>query len=316
MGLRTSEDMILISGEALVDLIPDPAKENGYDAVLGGSPFNVARGLGRLGAPAGFVSKLSNDPNGEALAAALTKDGVDLSFVERNARPTPLAFVMRGTAQTGSRYAFYLDATAFDGVWPFPKVWPKTATHLHVGSIAAVEARHGDHVVDVLKMARQASSVSFDPNIRPMVTPDRTAIAAVVERQVALASLVKASDEDLHWLYPGRAPEASLAVWARMGPRFCVLTRGDKGAWAQMQDQTLEQPAPKINVVDTVGAGDSFMSALLAIMHKDSALGAAAAQPELRQLAAWLKFAATASAITCSRRGSDPPNWAEVMKGV
>lgn len=308
--------MILISGEALVDLIPDPNKANGYDAVLGGSPFNVARGLGRLGAPVGFVSKLSTDPNGEAMAAALAADSVDLSHVERNARPSPLAFVMRGTAQTGSRYSFYLDATAFDGVWPFPKAWPKSAAHLHVGSIAAVEARHGEHVVEVLRQARATASVSFDPNIRPMVTPDRAAIGAIVERQVALASFVKASDEDMEWLYPGRAPEATLALWAKMGPRFCVLTRGAKGALARLGEEAIEQPAPKVEVVDTVGAGDSFMSALLAAMHRDGGLGAATPAPTSRRLAAWLKFAATASAITCSRRGSDPPTWAEVEKAA
>src|SRR5450631_4047206 len=112
--------MILISGEALIDLIPDPDKDSGYDAVLGGSPYNVAIGLARLGAPTGFISRISNDANGEQLTAALERAGADLTLVERDARPSTLAFVMRGTAQTGSRYSFYLDATAFDGAWPFP----------------------------------------------------------------------------------------------------------------------------------------------------------------------------------------------------
>ena len=117
--------MILISGEALIDLIPDPVKADAYDAVLGGSPYNVAIGLARLGAPTAFVSRLSADGNGEALAAALAENGVDLSFVARDMRPTTLAFVMRGTAKTGSRYSFYLDGTAYDGPWPFPAEWPK-----------------------------------------------------------------------------------------------------------------------------------------------------------------------------------------------
>ena len=114
--------MILISGEALIDLIPDASRKNGYDAVLGGSPYNVAIGLGRLGPPTAFVSRLSKDPNGESLAAALVAAGVDLSFVARDAKPSPLAFVMAGTAQTGARYSFYLDATAYDEAWPFPKI--------------------------------------------------------------------------------------------------------------------------------------------------------------------------------------------------
>jgi len=302
--------MILISGEALVDLIPDRVRENCYDAVLGGSPYNVAIGLGRLGARTAFVSRLSEDANGEALAAALVRDGIDLSFVARDPRPTPLAFVMRGTAQTGSRYSFYLDATAFDGVWPFPQAWPQAAKHLHVGSISAVESRHGERVVESMRAA--AASVSFDPNIRPMVTPDRDAVAALVERQVGLASIVKASDEDLAWLYPGREPQSTLAEWAGRGPKFCVVTRGERGAAAFMGQQRFEIPAPAVDVVDTVGAGDSFMSALLGAMDADGALGAAAPAPQAKQLERWLAFAAKASAITCTRRGSDPPTRAEV----
>ena len=117
--------MILISGEALIDLIPDPEKDARYDAVLGGSPYNVSIGLGRLGAKAAFVSRVSADANGENLAAALVKEGVDLRFVARDPKPTTLAFVMRGTAETGSRYSFYLNSTSFDGPWPFPAEWPE-----------------------------------------------------------------------------------------------------------------------------------------------------------------------------------------------
>ena len=254
--------MILVSGEALIDLIPDPARASAYDAVLGGSPYNVAIGLGRLGAPTAFVSRLSTDGNGEALAAALAENGVDLSFVARDKRPTTLAFVMRGTAKTGSRYSFYLDGTAYDGPWPFPAEWPTAARHLHVGSFAAIE-RHGQAVVEALRLARAHATVSFDPNIRPFVTPDREAVVEMVERQVALASLVKASEEDLEWLYPGRAIEESLAAWAKAGPRFCVATLGAHGALALIGDERVEVPAPRVEVVDTVGAGDSFMSALL-----------------------------------------------------
>src|ERR1700677_3615033 len=139
--------MILISGEALIDLIPDLDREDRYDAVLGGSPFNVATGLARLGAPTAFVSRLSVDENGEKLARALAREGVDLGLVAREARPTVLAFVTRGTAQTGSRYSFYIDATAYDGEWPFPSEWPTGARHLHVGSFAALGPRHTERGV-------------------------------------------------------------------------------------------------------------------------------------------------------------------------
>jgi fructokinase len=303
--------MILVSGEALIDLIPDPDRENAYDARIGGSPFNVAVGLGRLGSQTGFVSRLSSDGNGEALATALAENSVDLGYVVRDKRPSPLAFVMRGTARTGSRYSFYLDGTAYDGPWPFPKHWPRGAKHLHIGSFSAVE-RHGQAVIETLAAIRAQATVSFDPNVRPFVTPDRDAIAALVEREVALAHVVKASEEDLEWLYPGRGIEDSLAAWAKAGPGFCVATLGERGALAMLGDEKITVPAPRVDVVDTVGAGDSFMSALLSAMERDSALGAGAGVPKPAALEDWLRFAICASAITCTRRGSDPPSRAEV----
>src|SRR5271168_3904410 len=305
--------MILISGEALIDLIPDPAVADRYDAVLGGSPFNVAIGLARLGVPTGFVSRLSADPNGESLAAALARAGVDLKFVARDPRPTTLAFVMRGTAQTGSRYSFYIDSTSFDGEWPFPSEWPAGARHLHVGSFAALGPRHAESVVAALTLARDHATTSLDPNIRPLVTPDRDAVRAMAERQVALASLVKASEEDLEWLYPGRSVEETLGDWASRGPKFCIATLGGHGAIARLGSERLTVAAPSIDLVDTVGAGDSFMSALLSAMDRDGALGRQDGPPSREHLQGWLDFAAKASAITCTRKGSDPPTLAEVQ---
>ena len=303
--------MILISGEALIDLIPDPVKANAYDAVLGGSPYNVAIGLARLGSQTAFVSRISADGNGEALAAALAASGVDLGFVARDMRPTTLAFVMRGTAKTGSRYSFYLDGTAYDGPWPFPKEWPKAAQHLHVGSFSAVE-RHGEAVVEAMRLAGPRATVSFDPNIRPFVTPDRESVVRLVERQVSLARVVKASEEDLEWLYPARAIADTLAAWTKSGPRFCVATLGERGAVAILGKDRVEIAAPLVEVVDTVGAGDSFMSALLSAMDRDHSLGAGAPTPSRSELERWLRFAAAASAITCTRKGSDPPTRVEV----
>ena len=268
--------MILVSGEALIDLIPDPVKIDAYDAVLGGSPYNVAIGLGRLGAEPTFLSRISTDGNGEALAASLRDNGVSLEFVHRDPRPTTLAFVMRGTAKTGSRYSFYLDGTAYDGPWPFPETWPTRSRHLHVGSFSAVE-RHGEAVVGAMKLARSQATLSYDPNIRPLVTPDREKVVKLVERQASLAHLVKASEEDLEWLYPGRPVAESLAAWAKLGPQFCVATLGEHGAVAILGEQQIKVAAPEVEVVDTVGAGDSFMSALLSTMDQDSALGAPAA---------------------------------------
>src|SRR5271166_3636205 len=159
---------------------------------------------------------------------------------------------------------------------------------------------------------RKDATLSYDPNIRPLVTPDRDSVAELVERQASLAHVVKASEEDLQWLYPGRSIEESLAAWAKLGPRFCVATLGGRGALAVLGAERIEIPAPFVEVVDTVGAGDSFMSALLSAMDRDSALGAGATAPDRGSLERWLRFAAAASAITCTRKGSDPPTRPEV----
>ena len=130
--------------------------------------------------------------------------------------------------------------------------------------------------------------------------------------QASLAHIVKASEEDLLWLYPGRSVDESLKAWAAMGPRFCVATLGERGALAMLGSDRIAVPAPRIEVADTVGAGDSFMSALLSAMDRDAALGAGSKAPGRADLERWLRFAASASAITCTRRGSDPPTLGEV----
>ncbi len=160
--------------------------------------------------------------------------------------------------------------------------------------------------------ARANGTTSFDPNVRPLVTPDRGAVAALVEREAKLASLVKASEEDLAWLYPGRPIEETLRAWASMGPQFCIATLGSEGALAYLGTERLEVAPRRVAVVDTVGAGDSFMSSLLFAMNRDGALGPGAPKPTLEKLGAWTDFAARASAITCTRKGSNPPTLAEV----
>ena len=240
--------------------------------------------------------------------------GVDLAFVARDAKPSPLAFVMRGTAQTGARYSFYLDATAFDEAWPFPQAWPAGASHLHVGSFAAIDHLHGASVVEALRMARTFATTSFDPNIRPMVTPDREAWFRRSSGVARLRVSSRRATRTCIGSIPDRDPEATIAAWAQLGPRFCVMTRGEQGAIAYLGAEKLVAPPLKVDVVDTVGAGDSFMSALIAAMDADGALGVGARAPTSAALAKWLAFAATASAITCTRRGSDPPTRAEVAQ--
>ena len=163
-----------------------------------------------------------------------------------------------------------------------------------------------------MRQAGSHATVSFDPNIRPFVTPDRERVLPRVESEVAAAHVVKASEEDLAWLYPGRAIEDTLRAWAALGPRFCIATLGSEGALAYLGTERLEVAPRRVAVVDTVGAGDSFMSSLLFAMDRDGALGAGAARPTREKLAAWTGFAVRASAITCTRKGSNPPTLAEV----
>jgi len=307
-----SGKLVLVAGEALVDLLPRPRQPGLYEAVLGGSPFNVAIGLARLETRAAFAGRLSRDANGDRFVEALEKEGVDISFSLRAKQPSPLAFVAPHTAQTGARYAFYLKSTAYDGASPLRNDWPAPVSHVHVGSFSALTGKHGEAALSVLKWARKHASSSFDPNIRPLVLPARSKVVSLVEARVRLCAIVKASDEDMQWLYPGRDATDAMADWASFGPRLAVLTRGGNGARAFFGQNSVVLPAPAIKVVDTVGAGDSFMAALLAIMGEDGALGGQVSSIAREQVFKWLEFAIRAAAITCTRKGADPPRRAEI----
>ena len=307
-----SDGLVLVSGEALVDLIPK--EDTTYEAVLGGSGFNTAIGLGRLGVPTGYASRLSSDAMGEALLAELGASNVDAGFSLVDPRPSPLAFVTRGTAAMGSRYSFYLGATAYDGPSPLADDWTDRAIHLHIGSFMATDGALGEAALDALRRAAGRATTSYDPNIRPFVVPPRAETLPMIEARVALSTVVKASEEDFDWLYPGTPPSEAAARWAGLGPKLVVMTRGGSGAEAHFRGERLVQPAPTIDVVDTVGAGDSFMAGLLAAMAGDGALGGSGREPSEAEVARWLLFAVACSAITCTRQGAQPPTRADVGK--
>lgn len=305
-----NDGLVLVSGEALVDLIP--REDATYEAVLGGSPFNTAIGLGRLGVPTGYAGRLSSDAMGDDMVRGLRASGVDAGFSLVDPRPSPLAFVTRGTAATGSRYSFYLGATAYDGPSPLAADWADTAAHLHIGSFSATDGVLGEAALAALQGAGGRATTSYDPNIRPFVVPPRAATLPMVEARVRLSTYVKASEEDFDWLYPGTPPSEAAARWAGLGPKLVVMTRGGSGAEAHFRGERLVQPAPPVDVVDTVGAGDSFMSALLAAMAGDGALGGGGRAPSAAEVGRWLLFAIAAAAITCTRQGAQPPTRAEV----
>jgi fructokinase len=305
---------ILVAGYALVDLVPHPREADSFFAALGGSPFNTALALGRLGAPTAFAGCISTDIHGERLVAALRAARVDVSHVVRCAAPTPLALVTTGAGAEGPRYSFYLRGTAFEEQTVLPRNWRQDAIHLHVGSTSALAGDSADSMLAALGEAQGVLSTSFDPNIRPALLPPRETVVGRVLACVARASIVKASEEDVAWLYPGRDPVESAAGWACMGPRLVILTRGAAGATAFFCDARIATAALDVDVVDTVGAGDTFMAGLLAALHADGALGRGKLVPTPDKVDRWLAFAAAAAAFCCTRAGADPPTREELER--
>ncbi|MFE5797365.1 carbohydrate kinase [Streptomyces sp. NPDC056503] len=297
----------LVIGECVADIVRDPGAADVVHP--GGSPANVAYGLARLGRSTTLLTQLADDPSGRLIAAHLTGAGVRLALGGTPAR-TPSAVV----SLDGRGRATY----AFDIAWTLtagePPATPEPVWHVHLGSIAAVTEPGAAAVLALTGRLRPTATVSYDPNVRPALMGEHGAAVARVERCVALADLVKASDEDLAWLYPGEPPEEAAARWLALGPAAVVVTRGGDGALAVTREHAVAVAAPAVAVVDTVGAGDSFMSAVLdALAGRDRAALAALGEGELAGL---LARAAAAAAVTVSRSGARPPDRAELAAAL
>ncbi|MGI5523620.1 carbohydrate kinase family protein [Micromonospora sp. CA-259024] len=309
--------MIVVAGEALIDLVVTP---EGQRAVPGGSPANVAVTLARLDEPVRLLARLGTDEYGRQVAEHLSANRVDLGWAVRAEEPTSVAVATLNAAGQAS-YEFRL-AGAADWQWTpqeLPELVGSPATALHTGSLALALAPGAQVLEDLLARERDRDglTISIDLNLRPSIVTDRAAEQERVRRQVRLAHLVKASDEDLAWLYPDRSVGDVMAEWREAGVSCAVVTRGGDGAWLLAPNGSLhEEPAVRTVVVDTVGAGDSFTGGLLAALADLDALGdrpadrlAAVTEP---QWGAVLRQAATVAALTCGRRGADPPRRAEV----
>ncbi|WP_235779457.1 carbohydrate kinase family protein [Sinomonas notoginsengisoli] len=309
--------MLTVIGEGLIDVVRRPG---GTEAHPGGSPLNVAVGLARLDHPVQFIGRYGDDANGRMLTDHLRGANV-LVPLPPDASPTPVA-----TAELDHRgaatYHFELD-------WYLPNLRDRLDTLLgattlvHTGSIASVLEPGADQVLHAVERARPRATIGFDPNCRPTITSDADVVRGRVERFVGLADVVKASDEDLAWLYPGADPLDSARRWLTLGgsegPAFVVVTRGAQGPWAVGHSGEVSVPAPPVRVVDTVGAGDSFMAALLSAIV-DRELDGAQRRSELRrldirELGRILEFAARAAAVTVSRPGANPPSRVEIRAG-
>ncbi|QMU76735.1 carbohydrate kinase [Streptacidiphilus sp. PB12-B1b] len=320
--MQSTPPPTLVVGEALTDILVDPGGRR--QAHPGGSPVNVALGVARLGHPVQLATRVGTDPFGEALQRHLRDGGVRLTEGSVVDAPTSTA-----TATLDARGAA---AYRFDITWSLPPSATAPArtgavAHLHTGSIATALEPGAAQVRAAVEAARATATVSYDPNIRPPLLRSADGERPGVEALVAAADVVKASDEDLAWLYPGRDPREAAAAWARSGPALVVLTRGAEGATAFWDGGLREVPPIPVRVVDTVGAGDAFMAGLISGLLQAGMLGPGPApRARLRaavgrtraadEVVAALSLAARAAAVTCTRPGADPPSREQLRAGA
>jgi len=310
--------MILISGEALIDLFIGAPGAAGFtaEAIAGGSPFNVAIGIGRLGRPAAFLSTLSDDVFGSFLAEKLAESGVSSAYIQRLPNVTTLSVV--ATSPSGQpQYSFYAPNSADRALTPeaLPAELPADVNAIVAGSYALGVEPIASAIETLLRREAGSRVISLDPNVRPRVVGDLNAYRERFERLLAYADIVKASDEDIELLYQTHDLVSAAQSWLQRGPKLVIVTRGEKGPLAALGDTILERPAPTITVVDTVGAGDTFHAGLLAWLDMKGLLtpqGIAGLSDA--QITKGLDFAAAAAAIVCTRRGANPPSWDEVER--
>lgn len=306
--------MLIVAGEALIDMTP--VAHNGGNAYIphpGGSPYNVAMGAGRLGTPVRFLGRISRDAFGQLLRRHLAASQVSLDYVKEGQELTTLALVT--PSESGESFSFYCDNTADRLLLPedLPSTLPSGAA-LHFGSFSLI-LEPGASTLELL-MRREARQrlISLDPNVRPFLIPNRDAYIEHLMGWLEQADLVKVSQADLEWLYPGESLETIAQEWKKRGPALVTVTRGGAGAFAVTGQEIIQVQAPQVHVVDTVGAGDAFMSGTLSWLWRSGVWSRAALESlDTEQITALLGFAARVAAITCTRAGANPP-WREEME--
>jgi fructokinase len=310
--------MILVCGEALIDLTPEVLERRQpefsderprFVARPGGSPANVAVALGRLGVPVAFLGRLSRDPLGHQLRRHLVESAVDLRFAGPTDAPTTLVVVTTDGAGEPT-YGFYIAGTAGALITPadIPRPLPAEIDVIHLGSISlALEPTASTLEAFVADEAGRRVIV-VDPNIRASLIPDRDSYRRRLRHWLATAHVVKTSAADVAWLEPGKDPLRVAAEWQEAGPALVIVTLGGDGAFAVTANGTARVPAPMVEVADTVGAGDAFTAGLLHALWIDGRLSADQVwQLTSTTLHAALQRACAVASETCSRPGADPP---------
>lgn len=310
--------MFLICGEALFDLFMAPGDDPTaarFDARAGGSPFNVAIGIERLEGTAGLFTALSTDALGRQLRTVLEGEGVSTRYLLDTDRKTTLSVVALD-AEGVPAYTFYGDNAADTGITEadLPELGAEVRG-LHLGSYSIAVAPVADAAL-TLATRKDGRLVSLDPNIRPTVEPDMTIWRARVEALLPHVDVLKISTEDLEHLYPGLAAPAFATKMLGAGVQLVVVTDGGETAmgWTAAGIEATATP-PKVHVIDTVGAGDTFMAALLMQLGRHDDIHAAIAKMDVASLQAMLQFCARAAALTCTRQGADLPRLPELQEG-
>ncbi|MEO6885039.1 MAG: carbohydrate kinase [Jatrophihabitantaceae bacterium] len=309
---------VAVVGEGLVDVSP-AAGGRPETARPGGSPLNVAVGLARLQQPVALFARFARDEHGRLLRAHATSNGVDLTHAVDAAEPSTTARVHLDT-DGAAQYDFAVDGTA-DFAWTDEELeaLPAEANIVHFGSLASWRSPGADVIDRRIAQLRTAGAVliSFDPNIRPGLQLDPLAARNAVERSIAHAHLVKASEDDVRYLYSGDEVQTVARRWLSGGVGLVIITRGPGGSSAFTDGVRVDRPSPRVDVVDTVGAGDAFTAGLLDALLRRS-LGTpvtfTGALADPRRLAAVLNDAALVAALTCTRAGADPPTAKELSE--
>jgi fructokinase len=300
----------LVIGEALIDIVEREGHVLGEH--VGGSPLNVAVGLGRLDRGVDFLTHIADDERGRRIVDYVQASGVELvrGSISAARTPTAAASIDENGAATYT----------FDIEWQLsgtPEVAPPLVAH--TGSIAGFLDPGCLATAALLDAYRLAATITFDPNVRPALISDREQAIGRIDRLLEKADVVKASDEDLQWIDPTRTPEQIATAWQALGPSIVAVTMGGQGAFAICAAGTVHVEARQVDVIDTVGAGDSFMTGLIDALWSLNLLGgdrrADLARIDVDTLDGVLRAATLASAVTVARAGADLPDRAALRLG-
>jgi fructokinase len=296
---------IICIGETVIDFKSiGPLAFQGYE---GGSPLNVAVASARLDAATGFAGQISNDFLGQAFSDYMRKNQIDQSFVTKHPAPSTVAFVAEISGQ--AHFTFLSQGAAHTLYDPQPRpVFPASVRFVQFGSISLLVEPTSSSIIDIVTSHRDRATIVLDPNVRPALTPDKALYIQSLEQWIKLVHILKISSQDIDWLYPHEPYEDAATKFLELGVPFVLVTDGDKGVTLYRKNQApLHMIAPKVNVVDTVGAGDTFTGALMVALleYKDLDISDYDWQKVLT-------FATHAAAFNCTRAGANPPTKAEL----